>query len=194
MKWFHLITCDKTVENPLVIDKSNLHGIEREDLVCGNSVDGWKLNSWLQATDPENDGDPDDALQNFLGVPVYSERLVTALLDAGIAGIQFLPVRVLKPSGELAAKFKIANIVEIRKALDMESSDFDVFPADYFLERRRGRIRGIRRAVLISKALNGCDIIRLEEYKEAIYVSERFKDVFVEGQFTGSSFVEVGTR
>lgn len=76
-------------------------------------------------------------------------------------------------------RFSVANVVATRAALDHKRSDFDVFPEDYFLADRRGRVRGIRKAVLKSAALKECDIVRLEEFLPSVYASEKFKDVRV---------------
>jgi hypothetical protein len=45
--------------------------------------------------------------------------------------------------------------------------------------------------VLRAPALAGHDVLRLNEYDRAFCVSERFRDAFVAGGFTGYSFEEI---
>lgn len=192
MKWFWTISCDNTVDDSLVVDSADL-GISPEEISFGKEINDWSELARMSATKQENDGVPDDALQNHLGLPVYSPRL-RATLEAGeVRGIQYLPIRLFRPNGQEISGFSIANIVERREALDRSQSDYDVFPDDYFLPDRRGNVRGIRRAVLRERALAGCDIARLAEFPASIYVSERFKTNFETAGCTGYTFREVVT-
>ena len=49
----------------------------------------------------------------------------------------------------------------------------------------------IRIFVSKKKNLEGYDIIRLKEYKQSFFVSEKFKNIFQSNKFTGYSFREV---
>lgn len=190
MKWFWVVDCDNTVKNPFVADSEDLKGVNEWDLCIGKSMRDWDAAAWFQAKKPKNDGNPDDILQNALGLPIYSARLQNALKKSGVRGIQYLPIKVLRPNGSLIDGFAIANILNLIPALDLEKSDYDLFPNDYFLPERRGQFRAIRKAVLRRASLSEHDIIRLKEFELNIYVSERFKKVFEEGKFTGYSFHE----
>lgn len=189
-RWYLAVSCDNTVPNPLIVDMADL-GIAPERLDAGKQVEDWTAFAWMRASRPENDGTPDDVLQNHLGLPVYSARLRNALERAGIRGVQYLPVKVLRPAGEIIDGYCIANIVERRAALDFARSDYDVFPDDYFLPERRGKVRGIRRVTLRAEKLEGCEIFKLDEFAPSIYMSESFKTTFEAGGFTGYSFREV---
>lgn len=191
MKWYWVVACDNTVDNPLVVDCHDLKGFDESKLSIGEETDNWDETAWFKASKEKNDGDPDDVLQNHLGLPVFSERLKDKIEQIGIRGIHYLPIKVMRPNGEEISGFSIANILDKRYALDKSQSDFEVFPDDYFLPERRGRIRAVRKAVLIENSLYESDIIRLGEYDVSIYVSQKFKDAFVNGNFTGYSFHEV---
>jgi hypothetical protein len=193
VRWYWVVGCDNTVADPLVVDSHDFGGIEEARLRVGTVITDWTAFAWLRATAPEDDGTPDDVLQSHLTVPVFSDRLRSALERAKIATIQFLPVRVFRPSGEEIVGFHVANVLERRAGLDTTRSDFDAFPPDYFLPERRGRVRGLRKPVLRRQALERCDVMRLEEFPVTLYASQRFKDVFEGGKFTGYSFHEVET-
>ena len=45
--------------------------------------------------------------------------------------------------------------------------------------------------MLIKEKLEGFDVIRLKEYNQRFFVSEKFVEVFEKNHFTGYSFKEV---
>ncbi len=193
MNWYSIISCDNTVQNPFVADLGDLGPHEEFQLRSCAEIRDWPGAAWVRASDCVHDGDPDDVLQTLLDLPIYSARLQSAIEAAHIGGIQFLPLRVLRPSGTEVEGYCIANILNCVRALDLHRSDFDRFPNDYFLPQRRGQIRALRKAVLERDALSGHDIIRLSEYKVAVYVSQHFVNAFEEDGFSGYSFRRVAT-
>ncbi|WP_157770372.1 imm11 family protein [Methylomonas koyamae] len=194
MNWYKVIRHDNTVIKPYIADKGDLMGVDEEDLWGGTPlVADWNEAAWIKASTPEDDGDPDDALQTYLHFPIYSLRLRRALENAGIGGIQWLPLHVLRPDGKEIPGYSIANIVNlVEGALDLEHSDYDVYPPDYFLPERVGKVRGIRIPVLQAEKLKGLEVVRLMEARAAFYVSERFKEAFEMAGCTGHSFYAVG--
>lgn len=192
MRWYHVIDYDNAVADPYVAGTGDLMGVDHENLWGGTPVATWNADAWIKPDSPEDDGDPDDSLQSYLPPPIYSTRLRQALESAGIGGIQWLPLHVLRPDGTEIPGYAIANIVNlVEGALDLERSDYDVYPPDYFLPERVGKVRGVRIPVLRGEKLPGLDIVRLAEAKAAFYVSERFKDAFEKAGCTGHSFREV---
>lgn len=188
--WYWTISCSNAVEDPLIVDDAEL-GVDPDLLDIGHPIENWPSTAVLRVTQRSDDGTPDDALQNFLGLPIFSGRLCKALKAAGIRGFQYLPVQILRPSGAAVEGFCIGNIIERRSALDMTRSDYTVFPDDYFLPARRGLISRVRRAVLVGQRIIDCDAMRLDEFSASVFVSGRFKGVFEDGDFTGYSFEEV---
>jgi hypothetical protein len=194
MKWYEPIECSNAVKNPFVANESNLEqeGYDEWDFRVGKLINKWENTVWIRATDNAHDGDPDDVLQHLLCLPIYSVRLRHALEEGGVRGIQYLPLKVYRPNDEEIKGFALINILNMVPGLDMEKSDYDVYPEDYFLSERRGHVRNIRRTVLKDDIVRGYDIIRLKEFKVAIYVSERFKEIFEKHRFTGYDFHQTG--
>ena len=190
MKWFDALECDNAMPDPYVADAGEI-GMEEWLLRCAQVAKNWPEGAWVKAVKPTNDGDPDDVLQSYLGLPIYSMRLRSALREQGIEDVQYLPLRVLRPNDEEIKGFTIANITTVRDALDRQRSDFSVYADDYFLPQRRGQISAVRKPVFMASCLEGCDIFRLDGYLVAYYVSERFKKAFEQGRFTGYSFREI---
>lgn len=193
MKWYQPLECDNTVKNPLVCDYSNLteEGFEESFFKKGIKVNEWNDDIYIQATKGKNDGIPDDVLQNYLMMPVFSERLVEKLKGIGIEGIQYLPIKVCRPNGECFENFYVANFINYVEAFDYDKSKYNRFSETFPNPNKRGKISGVMRFVLNEEKLKGYDIIRLKEYSQRFFVSERFKDVFVKNNFTGYSFEEI---
>lgn len=168
--------------------------IDPELLDDGKVIESWDGEALLRVREKRWAGDPDDVLQNCLGLPVYSSKLKNALELYGIKGFQFLPTRTFGFDAIELPTFYIANIVDLRPALDLHASDYDVFPPDYFLPARRGRLSGLRKATLLASQLQNCDALRLSQFPASVYVSGRFKSVFERLGCTGYSFEPVTVR
>jgi hypothetical protein len=193
LKWYHPIPCDNTVKNPLVCDYSNLedNGYDKWSFLTGEQSKSWNQEYFLQAKKKKNDGKPDDVLQNYLMLPIYSERLIQELVKENIQGIQYLPIHVLRPNNESLTGFAIANLLNFFDALDHNLSNYTRFSDDFPNPNVRGQIAGITKFVLKKDKLLGIDMFRLKEYEQSIFVSEKFKDLFERNKFTGYSFEEV---
>ena len=189
-RWFRVLLWGNTVCNPYVADIDDLKGFNRDDFEMGRPIENWDQGAWISASRLEDDGDLDDVLQTHLALPIFSDRLHRALDVSGISGIQYLPIQAIRPNGVRIEGFSIANILNIVAALDLEKSDYDIFPNDYFLPQRRGRISGLRNVALRESEVEGYDIIRLSEYDVTICVSAKFRATFEKGGFTGYSFAE----
>lgn len=189
-RWYRLVTNDNAVANPLVTDEGDLDGLEEWMFRQCKEIRSWSGNAWIGTSTPANDGDPDDNLQNHFALLVFSPRLKTALEDAGIGEVQYLPINVVRPGDRRVAGYSVANLLSSVAALDFEHSVFTRYPEDYFLRERRGQLEMLRNVTLRSSALRGHNIIRLHEFRSKVFVSERFAAV-VNGRFTGLSFKEV---
>lgn len=189
MRWYWVISCNNTVLKPFVSSAGDLKEYEDWQLRRAQRVENWNPSVWIQCTDPEWDGEPDDALQNHLALPIYSPRLQGVIGNAKFSGVQFLPIRVLHLNGTEIPGFAIANILNIPSAMDMEHSLYDVEEGSGPKDQRE--VAGVYRMALRSSALGGYDIIRVKEFYPSLYVSERFKLEFEAARCTGYSFKEV---
>lgn len=193
MRWFQPIECDKTVKKPLVCDDSNFkkYNFEEDDFKTGKEILNWPRDIFFRASQKKYDGIPDDALQNAYMIPVYSKKLIDELSNAGIEGIQYLPIRVLNYKEEVQNTFCIANFLNYVEAFDFAKSSYNRFSDDFPNPNVRGAIAGVTKFVLVKERLEGFDIIKLKEYNQSFFVSKKFVDVFEKNNFTGYSFKEV---
>ena len=187
------IECDHTVKNPLICDDSNYNdfGFKEEDFIAGKIISNWPEGIIFKATEKLYDGTPDDVLQNADMIPIYSQRLKTALEKLEIEGIQYLPIKVQGFDGTIYENFHIANITNVVNAFDYEKSIYRFFPEDFPNPNVRGNLTGIRKFVLKSSEINNCDIFRLAEYSRRFFVTDKIKKVFSKEKFSGYSFIKV---
>ena len=174
-------------------DYSNLeeNGYDQFNFKKGISIRKWNDNLFMQAKQKRNNGIPDDALQNYMMLPIYSPIFIDELSKANIEGIQYLPINILKLNNDCLNGFYIANILNFIEAFDEKKSVFNRFSQDFPNPNVRGQIAGVMKFVLKREKLIGFDIIRLKEYELCFFVSEKFKDIFEQNKFTGYSFKEV---
>ena len=193
MKWYDPIPWSNLVEKPLILPEAYLGDYDELSFMTGNPIDEWPADTRYYTIDPEDDGDPDDALQTIdcHNVPVFSSRLRAALMEASITGIQYLPVDIIDSRGRRYEGFSIANILNKREALDIDNAEFTRAGPDHYRQDKIGQILSIERAVLRRAPLQDVDIIRLQEYEQSIFVSERFKEIFEKNKYTGHRFREV---
>jgi len=193
MRWYQPIECDNTVKKPLVCDYSNFQefSYDEEDFKTGKEIFEWPSEIYMKANQRKYDGNPDDVLQNAYMIPVYSEKLMDKLIKTDIKGIQYLSIRVIDFKESMKEKFYIANFHNFIEAFDYSKSIYNRFSDDFPNPNVRGAIAGVRKFVLLREKLKDFDIIRLKEYNQRFFVSERFVDLFEKNHFTGYSFKEV---
>ena len=181
-QWYSTVECDNTVPDPFVADRVEPEDFDDIPFFSGQPVTNWTCSLTLQASSAELDGDPDDVLQHALGIPVFSKRLQTALVEEGFHDLQFLPIQVLRPDMSQIDGFAIANILRLVPCLDWEKSQYE---RD---RRRKGECSSISKLVLVRSAVEGLDLFRMKEFDVMLFVSRRFKELFERKHFTGYSF------
>ena len=190
--WYELtMFANESMKDSLVTDVADLKGFAWWDFQTGRRIENWNKDAFLKASQPENDGTPDDALATAFFMPVYSNRLQNAIVDAGIDGVQFLPIKVFRPDDSLVGGFAIANILNVLPALDLVKSNFMVFDEDFPNKAVRGHIKWARKVVLRNDIVEPHDIIRIENYEVPIFVSEKFRKIFQKNKCTGIRFTKV---
>lgn len=191
--WYKPIACDNTVKNPLICDYSNFEefGFDEYDFKSGKEIANWPESIVFQATEKRYDGDPDDVLQNGFMIPIFSQRVKDSLENAGIKGIQYLPVTVKGERGNTFPGFYIANILHLVEAFDYENSKYSTFPDNFPNPNVRGKLAGVRKYILRSAEISDYDIFRLAEYNLTYFVSSQMKELFLDKKFSGYSFVQV---
>jgi hypothetical protein len=192
MEWFALLRGYEDADRPHYTSRSgDLDGHKWWNFDEGKLIENWQSKAWIKSRSLREDAPPDDGLVNHFALLIFSSRMRHAIENAEIGGVQYLPIHVLKSDGMEYSGYSIANILNFRSSLDLNNSDFSVFPEDYFSADDRGRISSLRKAVLKQSTLQGLDILRLRDFPEAVFVSQKFRDLYENNNFTGYSFTQV---
>ena len=138
----------------------------------------------------EDDGTPDDFLQNTEMVPIFSPRMREAIEGAGITGIQYIPIKVEHYNKEKLEGYCIANVLNtVPDALDIDKTIF------WNSKSENGKLYVYIPSIKSEKVPDNMDIFRLKydarfvtEYSTFIVVSERFKSIIAKNKFTGIGF------
>ena len=201
VEWYdlalHVVNVRPFVVHRFETEDDDLYGFNGGHLSLGNRIHDWNPNTWIRSKHRKYDGVPDDILSVHLGVPTFSRRLREALerADVGRKDVQYLPVHVFKSTGEELEGYAFANVITRIKALDYDRTDWGPLPPDpeegVDPDTGKPEVQAIWCAALKEAKLKGHDIIRLVEFFPPVYVSERFADVYRNGNFTGATLTPV---
>jgi hypothetical protein len=183
-KWYRIIGCDNSVPNPYVAT-STIPLMEDEWQFMRGLRKGPSCQHYSFVVDsPDMDGDPDDVLQNFLTLPVFSCRLRNELRRLQLDScIEYVPIDVVRFDQTTIDGYSIANIRCLSECMDIELSDYS-----HVMRGGSMKITGIRKLVLKDNALPSDHIYRLSQHTMTIICSDSFQKCFTNGRFTGYSF------
>lgn len=100
--------------------------------------------------------------------------------------IQYLPVKIIDMFGnEEKESYKVANLLDVVDALDLEHSTYDVF------ELEDEKIISVEKYALKAREVGESDIFRLKDDTIPIFVSEKVKKIIEENALSGFAFLEV---
>ena len=190
MKYFEIFECERAVKDPMVC-VTNLEDLKiniNRFRICKEFTSGENIKFFAKTE--KSDGTPDDFLQNTEMVPIFSPRMREAIEEAGITGIQYIPIEVEHYNKEKLEGYCIANVLNsVPDALDIDKTIFWNRKSD------NGRLNVYVPSIKSEKVPDNMDIFRLKyderfvtEYSTFIVVSERFKSIIAKNKFTGIGF------
>ena len=190
MKYFRVWDCEHAVKDPMVC-VTNLEELKisiNRFRICKEFTSGENIKFYAELE--EDDGTPDDFLQNTEMVPIFSPRMREAIEEAGITGIQYIPIEVEHYNKEKLEGYCIANVLNsVPDALDIDKTIFWNSKSD------NGKLYVYVPSIKSENIPDNMDIFRLKyderfvtEYSTFIVVSERFKSIIAKNKFTGIGF------
>lgn len=100
--------------------------------------------------------------------------------------IQYLPIKLMDTTNGIENEtYKVANILNVIDALDLENSQYDVF------ELGDEKIVSVKKYALRNAVIEGHDIFRLKNDTIPIFISEKIKDMIEKNKLLGFAFLEV---
>ncbi len=190
MKYYQIYDCERAVKDPMVC-VTNLEELKisiNRFRICKEFTSGENIKFYAELE--EDDGTPDDFLQNTEMVPIFSPRMREAIEEAGITGIQYIPIEVEHYNKEKLEGYCIANVLNsVPDALDIDKTIFWNSKSD------NGKLYVYVPSIKSENIPDNMDIFRLKyderfvtEYSTFIVVSERFKSIIAKNKFTGIGF------
>ena len=126
-----------------------------------------------------------DILPTF-NAPLVSLKFISLFKDLEDHEIQFINVTITDDKGNINKDFFLLNVLNVLPCMDTEKSIVE--------EKKYGsaRIMTIKKLYLIPNSLDNFSIVRMEEKKSYIIVTEEFKKRCEEAGLKGVDFIEEG--
>ena len=186
MKYFKLMFDYKNDDNLVCCESNDVLNFDRYDLMKGKSV----IREWNSITlsfDPNQGTIFSDYLATVYGWLTVSERFIEAIKLYSSNVVEYLDFIVEnRETKEVINTYKIANILDVVEAVDLNLSDYDIFEAG------ETKVISIKKYILKAKAVDSHHIFRPKEDIFSIFISEFVKNAIELNKLTGFSFLEVG--
>ncbi|MGQ7854992.1 Imm43 family immunity protein [Pedobacter sp. WC2501] len=126
-----------------------------------------------------------DILPTF-NAPLVSLKFISLFKDLENHEIQFINVTIIDDKGNINKDFYLLNVLRVLPCMDTEKSIVE--------EKKYGSasVMTIKKLYLIPNSLNNFLIVRMEEKKSYIIVTEEFKKRCEEAGLKGVDFIEEG--
>lgn len=154
------------------------------------TTNGVFIKSWDSAVFKYN-SDEGNVMSDYVA-NVYRWFIVSSdfcnLIDKVVSGanIQYLSVKLVDTISNIVNEtYKVANILDLVDALDLEHSQYDEFELD------DENIISVEKYALKKTEVKEHDIFRLKSDTIAIFISERIKELIEENGLLGFDFLEV---
>ena len=188
MNWYSVIPRDNVPGAFLDIDGVDFCGCNVNRLYQGTAIEDWPEDVTFSASEHEPGERADDALATFNLVPVFSNRLQTVVVEAGIKDFQFLPCRVVNALGVEIKGYAVANVLTIRSAFAPDHGRVLYVDPQLNIPFVSGNIKTIVEPALFESRLSDCDAMRIPEFCYRLFVSKRFVRAYRKIKATGFSF------
>lgn len=186
MKYFQLLYDFEHDHDYAFADKGDLKGVYRYDVDEGKPVLEWPDDVYFKY-DLKYGATWTDYLANIYHWPMFSERmreLTEAIIPEG--DIQYLPAQLRNvETGETNDTYRIANVLKVIDAIDMDASDYAVIRAGDI------KVNSFKKYALKKERLDGSPVFKLSNDPEPIFMSETLVDVIRKAKLTGFDFLEV---
>ncbi|WP_423740481.1 imm11 family protein [Flavobacterium columnare] len=118
-----------------------------------------------------------------IGIPLVSDKVVAIFEHLNKQHLQFIPVVIKDKLGNQNTKFYALNILNTVPCLDKEKSIFELDEDDDY---------DIKKFFIKPDSLLNYSIVRMEEHRSYIIVTEEFKRYCEEAGLKGVEFIEEG--
>ena len=185
MRYFKLAYDFENDDNYVIVTSNNNFEDYDNKIVKGEFVNDW--NKEIKFEYNIEDGKIfTDYLASDNGWVIVSKKFRDIMKEITKECIQYLDINIVNSmTGEEDKSYKVANIIKLVDALDLENSTYDFFELD------DEKILSVEKYALKKEEISNYDIFKLEGETIPIFVSERFKKIVEENSLVGFKFLEV---
>jgi hypothetical protein len=160
-------------------------GVDQYDVTKGELVKEWNENISFIYNPDEGDVYSDYLSNNYRWF-IVSEKFQQEMEGVVQNSIQYLPIKIINSkNNEEELNYKVANVITVIDALDLDNSVYDIFELD------DEKIFSIEKYGLKKDIVDGYNIFKLKDDTIPIFVSEKFKNTIDNSKMTGFEFLEV---
>ncbi len=185
MKYYKLMYDHEHDKGWISCKEGNSNSINQYIVCKGETIAQWPEKVMLEY-DSKEDNIFTDYLHNVNGWLIVSKQFRTLMRTLIEEEVQYLPVEVKDVvTEESVTDYKVANIIDVLEALDLEHSDYS------YITAKDIKLLSVRKYGLKAEVIKGHHIFKLKESIMPIFVSEVFKKEIEANRLSGFSFLEV---
>ena len=185
MKYYLLSYDYENDDEYIIITATNKAEKYNYNMLKGEKIENWDEDVIFQYSNDEGIIFTDYLASNNRWL-VVSEKFRRLIGEIESDSIQYLDIKIKNSrTDKINDTYKVANVITILDALDLENSQYDVFELD------DKKILSIEKYALRKNMIENKNIFRLKDDTIPIFVSERFKNIVEENSLIGFQFLEV---
>ena len=185
MKYYILSYDYENDDEYIIITADNTAEKYNYDMLKGEKIENWDENVMFEYSNDDGHIFTDYLASNNRWL-VVSEKFRSLMGRIESDSIQYLDIKIRNSeTNKINDTYKVANVITILDALDLENSKYDLFELDY------EKVLSVEKYALRKNMIGNKNIFKLKDDTIPIFVSEKFKNIVEENSLIGFQFLEV---
>lgn len=185
MKYYLLSYDYENDDDYIIITANDTAERYNYDMFKGEQLENWDENVMFEYSNEDGHILTDYLASNNRWL-VVSEKLRNLIGKIENNSIQYLDIRIRNSeTNEINDTYKVANVITILDALDLENSKYDLFELD------DEKVLSVEKYALQKNMLENNNIFKLKDDTIPVFVSEKVKDIIMSNGLLGFAFLEV---
>lgn len=185
MKYYLLSYDYENDDEYIIITTDNIGEKYNYDMLKGEKLENWDENVMFEYSNDDGHIFTDYLASNNRWL-VVSEKFRSLIGRIESDPIQYLDIKIRNSeTNKINDTYKVANVITILDALDLENSKYDLFELD------DEKVLSIEKYALRKNMIGNNNIFKLKDDTIPIFVSEKFKNIVEENSLIGFHFLEV---
>lgn len=184
MKYYKLVYDYEHDDRYVNCTVRTIGGIDEYATSNGKLIQDWK--EVVLEYNPNNGNIMTDYVANVYRWLIVSNKFRSEIKEIVSDKIQYLPIKIVNSiNKEENSLYQVANILDVVDALDLDSSQYDIFELD------DEKIISVEKYALKKTKIQEHHIFRLKNDTIPVFVSEKIKNIVEKNKLLGFAFIEV---